>query len=263
MRSLNLSIDIPKPSRYVPHSRVDEIATEIAGAYREFGDIKTDTLSVESFVESILEKEVLWQPIPEPENRVCFASIDTNRITLNENHRFLFAAKPFLLHSCLSHEIGHEVLGHLELLRKDESQGNLFGDPATSEFVFHDSAWRQFDVTRDEIAKVKNELARMALVDQASQEILKIISDKLEPEWMYYQAEQFASCFLIPKDRLFECLETGLDITKWPTLYNLAAQFGVSISMISVRLQKLKLIEINGKEITLLPQEKQSSLIGV
>lgn len=260
MKSLNLSVDIPQPSRYVPHNRVDEIATEIARAYREFADIKTDTLKVQSFVESVLEKEVLWQPIPEPENRVCFASIDTNRITLNENHRHLFDAKPFLLQSCLSHEIGHEVLGHLELLRKDKNQGSLFGDPETSEFVFHDSAWRQFDMTRDEVAKVKNDLAKTALVDQESREILNILSDKLEPEWMFYQAEHFASCFLIPRDRLFEYLERGIDLTKWPTLYSLRDTFGVSISMVCVRLEKLKLIEINNKQISLVPQAAKTSL---
>lgn len=261
MKSLNLSVDIPKPSRYVPHNRVDEIANEIARAYRETSDIKSDTLNVESFVESVLEKEVLWQPIPEPENRVCFASIDSDRITLNENHRPLFDEKPFLLSSCLSHEIGHEVLGHVELLRTNDNQGNLFADSALSEFIFHDSAWRQFDVTREELAKVKSELAKTALVEQESRDILMTLSDKLEPEWMYYQAEQFASCFLIPRDRLGECLDTRLDITRWSILYDLAHQFGVSISMLSVRLQKLKLIEINGKEITLLPQEKQPSLI--
>ena len=106
-------------------------------------------------------------------------------------------------------------------------------------------------------------MAKTALIDHTSREILNVLSDEMEPEWMYYQAEQFASCFLIPKDRLFEYLETGLDIAKSPILYDLAAQFGVSISMVSVRLQKLKLIAINGKEITLLPQEKQPSLIGV
>ena len=87
-------------------------------------------------MEGVLEKEVLWQPIPVLGNRVCFASIDTNRINLNENHRPLFDAKPSLPHSCLSHEIGHEVLGHLKLLRKDEDQRSLFGDAETSEFLF-------------------------------------------------------------------------------------------------------------------------------
>lgn len=254
MKNLHHSLHIPKPSQYVSHNKVDEIATELARAYRQNGDAQNDTLGVENFVSNVLEKNVFWRPIPEPENRICFASIDHDRIKLNENHRPLFDAKPFLLRSCLSHEIGHEILGHLELLRSNANQVSLFDVTPTSEFVFHDSAWRQFDLTREEIVRVKNELAKTAWMNEQDREVLRMLADRLEPEWMYYQAEHFAACFLIPRDRLFEQLETGIDITKWPTLYSLRDRFGVSISMMCVRLEKLKLIEIKNKQIILVPQ---------
>ena len=252
MSKLIISTEVPKPSRYVSHSRVDEIAMEVSKAYRRsMGGKALDILDIEALITVVLEKPLIWDVIAEPSNRICFASIDHERITINANHRGLFDSKPFLLRSCLSHEVGHAILGHLSLMWTNEKQTSLFDNAPESNYVFHDSVWRQFGLTRQEILEVKNDLARTAWRNEQDRETLKMLTDRLEPEWMFFQAEQFASCLLIPKDQLLAWLENGGDITKWSTLYNLRDFFGVSISMICVRLEKLGLIEINDKQINL------------
>jgi hypothetical protein len=256
---LQLSIDIPRPSRYVSHGAVDDIANCVAHTFTEFINSESRNCGLENFVEQVLNKEITWLPIDEPDGRICFASIDQNRITLNENHRPLFESKPFLLDSCFSHEIGHEILGHLDLLRPAENQAGLFGEEE-SNITFHDSRWTQLGLTREEFAELRNKLAQTSFSEPENLQILRTLDDKLEPEWMYYQAEQFAACFLIPRHSLFDHLETGLDITNWPTLYRLAEQFGVSISMMTVRLQKLKIVEIEGKSIKATGHASQSTL---
>jgi IrrE N-terminal-like domain len=237
---------VPKANRYIRHIVIDEIATEINKEHRD-GATRGLSFDVESFCLEVLRKEVVWTPIKEPSGRVCFASITDQLITLNSNHRVRYEDKPFLLRSCLGHEVGHQLLGHLDILRSNPDQQDLFGVTATSEFTFHDSACAQLGLTPDEMRDLKADLAREAFENPRSYEQLRKLEDKLEPDWMFRQAEQFASCFLIPWDQLEVKLEGGADYVSWPGIYGLAATFGVSASMMKVRLIKRGLIkEVNG-----------------
>jgi len=50
--------------------------------------------------------------------------------------------------------------------------------------------------------------------EEARRKLLRF-QDRLEPEWMFWQAEHFAACFLIPRDRLLECLNAGREVGIW------------------------------------------------
>ncbi|MDJ0570162.1 MAG: ImmA/IrrE family metallo-endopeptidase [Pleurocapsa sp. MO_192.B19] len=54
-------------------------------------------------------------------------------------------------------------------------------------------------------------------------------------EW---QAQYFAGCLLMPQHILTE-LKRGKDLTKWPQLYQIAEELGVTISNLTTRLQDL------------------------
>lgn len=251
---MNFSVEIPRPSRYVRHIVIDEIANGIARMWvNESTSVTGDVIDVEDFVASALSKEIDWEMISEPPSRTCFAALVGDRILLNRRHESLFREKPFLLRSCLAHEAGHEILLHAEKLPINENQPSLFGDTQSGQLRFHDSSLRRFDVSNDEYLEIRRQLARQAAVNAEARELLASLDDRLEPDWMFFQAEQFASCFLIPKDRLFAALETGVNLGQWKSIYDLAEQFGTSVSMMCVRLQKLNLIALNGKEIRLIP----------
>ncbi|MDQ4121296.1 MAG: ImmA/IrrE family metallo-endopeptidase [Acidobacteriota bacterium] len=260
-----LPFSIPEPSRYVSHPKVDEIAVDVNKFYRQqLNHPEGHIVDVENFIKNALGIEILWKNIPEPENRVCFAQLECEngvfKINLNQNHKTLFLSKPELLRSCLSHEIGHFILKHFDCLYVSETQGNLFNVEETSKIYFHDSAWRQLGLSYEDFVEFKNGLAKTAWTNERDREWLIHFEDRLEPDWMYWQAEQFSSCFLIPKDKLFDCLETGLNLAEWRSLYWLRDKFGVSISMIKVRLEKLRLIEVKDRQIFLTPTPVQGKV---
>lgn len=59
-------------------------------------------------------------------------------------------------------------------------------------------------------------------------------------EW---QAQHFAACLLMPKFKLEE-VQRGRDLTRWPHLYAIKDELGVTISNLVKRLQGLELIYI-------------------
>jgi Zn-dependent peptidase ImmA (M78 family) len=59
-------------------------------------------------------------------------------------------------------------------------------------------------------------------------------------EW---QAQYFASCLLMPQFKLLEKLE-GKDLSKWNDLYEMAEEFGVTISNLTNRLKDLGWVEL-------------------
>lgn len=59
-------------------------------------------------------------------------------------------------------------------------------------------------------------------------------------EW---QAQNFAACLLMPKFKLEEA-QRGRDLMRWPHLYAIADEMGVTISNLTRRLQDLGLINI-------------------
>ena len=67
----------------------------------------------------------------------------------------------------------------------------------------------------------------------------------MEPDWMFWQAEHFSMCFLIPRDRLFQFLNEGREVSSWFAIRRLAEDFGVSPSMMRVRLSKLGAVQMS------------------
>ena len=62
-------------------------------------------------------------------------------------------------------------------------------------------------------------------------------------EW---QAQYFAGCLLMPQHILTE-LRQDKDLTKWPHLYQMTEELGVTISNLTTRLQDLGWIYLDGK----------------
>lgn len=258
---MNSPLVVPKVTRYTKHSEIDEIASSIAIWWlSESSSIDSEIVDVEDFVATVLDKEIRWDSINEPPNRTCFASLTSETITLNSQHRGLFTEKPFILRSSLAHEVGHSILRHVEALDTNPDQPSLFEQDDAAQIRFHDSALRRFDLSNEEYLKIRSDLARIAAIDWEARQVLAELSNRLEPEWMFYQAEQFASCFLIPKNKLFECIADENSLTTWRSLYALAKRFEVSISMMCVRLQKLNLISLRGRQIIVTPQTLRLNL---
>src|SRR5262249_40712182 len=112
------------------------------------------------------------------------------------------------------------------------------------------SSWGQYGLTKEEVITRKaavQELVKRALVNSEARQVIAQLQCVYEPEWMFWQAEQFSRCLLIPKDRLLEQLENPWDLSRWRDVYRLADAFGVSGTMMRTRLEKLDVIKI-GKD---------------
>lgn len=251
---LTINIEVPKPSRYVSHETVDEIALEANRAYREkVGDKRGFPVDMDRFID-LLEVSILREDIDEPEGASFFANFcpdDGGLITVNNKHSKLFESRPDVYCACLAHEGGHCILRHSEKIALAENAPMLFEELEPPRQLFHKSSWYQYGLSRDEVQKqieiskqLKDKLVRAALLSETARQTLAQMQDRFEPEWMFRQAEHFSICLRIPRDYLLEQLEEGWNFNSWAPIYRLAERFGVSPSMMRVRLEKLGVIDI-------------------
>ncbi|MEW6732139.1 MAG: hypothetical protein AB1489_12495 [Acidobacteriota bacterium] len=240
----------PMPSRYIPHSKVEEIATACNKAYRsKCNNSQGYPVDVEAFIDLCLFKSIIYDDIEEPDGTIVFASYSQENdgiITINDRHRALFEKRPDILRSCIGHEAGHCILRHHEHDSFDENTLSLFSMDKPKLQRFHRSSWSQYGLTPDEIIQFKRQveqLRQLAAISEPARRMLEQIEDRLEPDWMFRQAEHFSMCLLIPADQLSELI-TEIRFDSWPPIYRLAETFGVSISMMRVRLEKLNMLKI-------------------
>lgn len=251
---LTINIEVPKPSRYVSHDTVDEIALEANRAYRnKVSDKVGFPVDMERFID-LLEVSILREDIEEPEGASFFANFcpeDGGLITINNKYSELFEARPDVYCACLAHEGGHCILRHCEKMVSTENAPMLFEELSPDRSVFHKSSWYQYGLTREEVQRQKElnrqlneKLVKAALISETARQTLEQMHDRFEPEWMFRQAEHFSLCLRIPRDHLLEQLEEGWNFNSWSPIYRLAERFGVSPSMMRARLEKLGVLEI-------------------
>ncbi len=248
-------IEVPAPSRFVSNEKVDEIATRCNQAYRTRRKGNPGyPVDMDRFID-LLEVPVIREEIEEPEDAAFFASYtpeDGGLITVNSRHEELFVSRPDVYAACLGHEAGHRVLRHSEQPVSDDDASRLPNDvPSHQQRLLHKSSWHQYGLSRDEVGKMierrnalRDRLVRNALVNEKARQALEQMNNRFEPEWMFRQAEHFSLCLRIPHDCLSEMLKEGWDFTGWAAVYRLAERFGVSGTMMKIRLLKLRVLEV-------------------
>lgn len=259
------NIEVPIPSKFNKHSDIDDLALKLNSLYRkECNNNMGYPVDPEFFADCVLETSIIWENIDSPPDTIVLARChpdnrnDSNFIiSLNEIYRDFFEERKDIHRAATSHEIGHIILKHHDKLF-DNSLPTLF-DLGTKEIPYLHSTKSSFNsLSKDEIKT----LCELALDGNATaRDYLLKLNDKLEEEWMFWQAEHFAMCFLVPKDRLFEIFESNYDLTKWRVIYKLADDFGVSGSMMANRMKKCGAIEIYNKQIKHGQLFKQKTLL--
>jgi hypothetical protein len=261
-----LLLDAPKPSRFIKHTIVEEIATECNGHYRRLQSHDMGyPVRIEAFADLDLEITIVRDHIDEPELTTVFAkcgpdsqAADRLKITINSSYEDLFHARPDLLRSTLGHEIGHYLLRHHQWRVTPGNAALLFPDMERQTRFLHDSSWKPLAFTKQDM----NEWCRRAFKgDEDARKTLQQLQDRMEPEWMFWQAEHFSMCFLIPHDRLLWHLNRGCEVGSWFALARLADTFGVSPSMMRVRLSKMGAIIIENGSPKIGPMLKQPGML--
>jgi hypothetical protein len=261
-----LKINVPEPSRRTSNREIDRIALECNLLYRAKCRNKQGfPVDVEHFADAVLEISVVQTHFDAPPGGVAYARCKRDErnpsrfvIEFNENHQKHFAEKPESQRAVGSHEVGHIVLKHHDQFTNNSTK-SLFDDFAPEPKFLHRAGWSHHGLSDDEL----KDLCEMALEgDERVRNFLHSLNDCFEEEWMFWQAEHFALCFLIPQDSVMNLLNSDFNVTDWRAIYNRAKEFGVSGSMLATRLKKLNAIEIHGKQIVLGGFLKQRRLSG-
>jgi transcriptional regulator with XRE-family HTH domain len=249
-----MSIEAPAPSKYVSYTTVEEVAAQCVDAYRkETKERRAYSIDPVQLAE-VFKIRITWQTVVEPPEAIFFACYiqqgHQGQIQVNKAHRQFFETRSDIYRATIGHEIGHCILNHHALGALEES-GSLFPDLAASTTYFHKASLFPYGLSQSEVQrlkvlerKVQEKLVKTAAVDNRYRDRLHQLNSKFEPTWMFRQAEHFARCLLIPKDRIRSLLEGSWDFNSWTTVYKWAELFEVSASMMRSRLEKLGIIEI-------------------
>lgn len=255
---------VPTPKRFNKNSEIERIALDFNKLYRKQSPNKIGyPVDPDFFADCILETSIVWEIIESPPNTTVFARcFPDNRnesdfvISINEKHRNFFQERPEIFRAVMSHEIGHLVLRHHEKLLAGHTP-SLFGEEPEVPYL-HSTKCKSSFLSKDEFQA----LCKMAIGgNRGAHDLILQMNNKFEEEWMFWQAEHFAMCFLIPQDRVFEVFESDYNFTNWRGIYQLGSDFGVSGAMMAQRLKKIGAIEIDDKTISLGPLFKQKRLI--
>lgn len=195
-------MDVIKPYCYYSKGKLETIATKLR---LEVENSRTRRMKAETIAESIadfLELDYEWETIP-ADNQGSIAAMIIPAKKFIYLNKSISALKGGFGQSTIAHEIGHWML-HIN-------------QDAVGEYI--DREEQGIEV------KIEPFLCRS---QQSSQGI----------EW---QAQYFAGCLLMPYYKLIKARK-GRDLTRWPHLYAMADEFGVTISNLLYRLKSLKWI---------------------
>lgn len=254
---LRIEIPHPDPSPFVLNETVGIISTAYSRAFREKYPAREGALLDVDRLVDFLEISILEEEEDEPEGARILASTQNDpvhgaTIIVNKRYRDFFKERPDVYAAAVGHEVGHIALAHLDILAAPPEQTSLLFDVQSRPAVrLHKSTWGWYGLSKAEIenlkAREREAIATMLKAPSISNEAIKTLKEldsHLEPDWMFWQAECFARCLLIPNDLLQAALRKNWNFYSWSSVYDLARAFGVSGTMMGNRLKKIGVIEV-------------------
>jgi hypothetical protein len=187
---------------------------------------------IEKIVERVLGLDFDWVEIEEQPGEQILAGLipEERRIVLNTRHMDLFQKKPGLERSTIGHEAGH---WDIDIDRTSLHHPRLPG------FELQASVVRRQAMDRQVLVEVLN---RAAYDDRYFELYRELTAGQDSPE-VRSAVDRYQSSMLMP-DWLIRSAAKELDLTSWPALYVLAEKAMVTISNLTVRLQRLGLVYI-------------------
>ncbi|MEA5468827.1 ImmA/IrrE family metallo-endopeptidase [Spirulina sp. 06S082] len=197
-------MSVIKPFRFMDKHEIECRALDVLEAMKT-SDRHVPTFPLDSSrVAEFLGLDVVWDVLPEDDEGAIAARILPLEKLIEINETILDLKEGFG-ESTIAHEVGHWVL-HID---------------------------RQ---AVDRVLRLRQKGVNVIvkpLLCRNNEQIQGI-------EW---QAQYFASCLLMPRLMLEEKIQ-GRDLTQWPDLYAIAADFGVTISNLLHRLKDLEWVSL-------------------
>jgi hypothetical protein len=186
---------------------------------------------VEQIVEQVLGLDFDWDVIEEQPGEQILAGLDAvnRKILVNERHAALFEESPGLLRSTIGHEAGHFDV--------DIDRARLMHPTLPGIDITPAIAKRHASKTDRAISV----LFLRAATDPKAYRLYKQITDGQDAPEVRSAVDRYQSALLMPKWLMLEAIES-FELINWPELYRLAEVARVTISNLTVRLQRLGLI---------------------
>ena len=96
--------------KFLSDTRVEDMAGHLLHRYEsKYGAISSPPVPVERILEDVLDLNILWDDISEPQSQSILAELDSSSktVTFNESRRVLITETPGLYYTILAHEAGH------------------------------------------------------------------------------------------------------------------------------------------------------------
>jgi IrrE N-terminal-like domain len=201
---------IIKPLGYMGKQEITAIADRLLAQMRD-SLLSPKWPQVADRAADFLKLDIQWERFDPVRDGVVAAKIypATKEIYLNEAFPLIMDSSGFY-QSTLAHEIGHWLL-HVNLDDAD-------------------------------IPAIESERERVFLCRSLDEQKVKVRHKKTPEEWREWQAQYFASCLLMPVDKL-EQVRQGRNLTNWQHLKAISDELGVTSSNLCNRLQDLEYIQ--------------------
>lgn len=203
-------MSIIKPLRYIGKQEITAIADRLLAQMRS-SPLPPKWPQVADHAADFLKLDIQWERFDPVRDGVVAAKIypATKEIYLNEAFPLIVDSSGFY-QSTLAHEIGHWLL-HVNLDDVD-------------------------------IQAIESDRERVFLCRSLDEKKVKVRHEKTLEEWREWQAQYFASCLLMPVDKL-EQVRQGRNLTNWQHLKAISDELGVTSSNLCNRLQDLEYIQ--------------------
>jgi len=188
-------------------------------------------IPVESLAEVLFDLRMAYEPLDVPPGLFVPAALrpESKTIIVNESHRPVFTEKPGLERFSIGHEVGHWDLFEKD---RDTRTGSLFGGTGTDGRVNYRTA-----------GGVPVKFVKGIWSNDGRYEVLSFLQRTCDAPSVASAVERYASALLMPRQLLVSALR-GIDVTMWRNLYPIGDQFGVTISALRVRMQRLGLVHV-------------------
>lgn len=230
--------------RHLQYLRNEAIDAVTAQRIREYESqtrvIVGFPVPVEQIVERVLRLDFDWDVIEEQPGEQILGGLDAanRKILLNEKHSDLFEQSPGLLRSTIGHEAGHF---DIDIDRAKLLHPMLPGIDLTTTLAKR-HAWRS-----NRLVEV---LLDRAMSEERAFRLYKKMTEGQDSPEVRSAVDRYQSALLMPAWLIHDAGQR-YDFTKWPDLYRLAEEAKVSISNLTVRLQRLGLIYLRDGDKTI------------
>jgi Zn-dependent peptidase ImmA (M78 family) len=222
-----------KPAGYISKEQItataDRLLAEMRNAnwtpkWPQLGDLVADYLDL----------SIIWEDFDAVKDGVIAAKIYPIRGEIYINNAFPAIRDNYgLYQSTLAHEIGHWLL-HIDRASAPQGSRDAEASESTQQAGMLDRSLSE----------------EVFLCRSLDEDKIKVVNQRTPEDWREWQAQYFASCLLMPLDKLEE-IRRGRNLTNWKHLDAIADELGVTISNLRNRLQDLEYLEkgVNSKQL--------------